>query len=180
MWLNVQPFDEPYRIKFDFNNTKLWRPFFDKNTANNFESIQPERLIYTKTDPKYIQKLASSIELKVWDQLRAWRDLKLTKKNSDLCVALREILVNMEKNRKKLLDNNEPDQLKPLMSIYRISGYPINIPYTNIKQVIEAVYATQVHALPTNDVEFGVAVHIHPYPNTIMSVWIYIASLIKR
>ena len=29
-------------------------------------------------------------------------------------------------------------------------------------------------------VEFGLAVHVEPYPGSAMSVWIYVASLVKR
>lgn len=29
-------------------------------------------------------------------------------------------------------------------------------------------------------VEFALAVHVEPYPNSVMSVWVYVASLVKR
>ena len=61
-----------------------------------------------------------------------------------------------------------------------MSGFPINMPYTEMAPLVEAVYATGVHNNETNDVEFAVAVHIHPYPNSILSVWIYVASLVRK
>lgn len=58
-------------------------------------------------------------------------------------------------------------------------GFPINMPYTDTKAVCDAVYATGVHNYETSDVEFAVAVHVHPYPNSVLSVWVYVASLIR-
>ena len=45
---------------------------------------------------------------------------------------------------------------------------------------MEAVYATGVHNLESSEPEFAVAVHIHPYPNSVLSVWVYVASLVKK
>lgn len=52
--------------------------------------------------------------------------------------------------------------------------------YTDMEAVTEAVKATGVHCNETDGVEFAVAVYIHPYPNDVLSVWIYVASLVKR
>ncbi len=61
-----------------------------------------------------------------------------------------------------------------------MSGFPINMQYTGeLDPVVEAVYATGVHTNDTNDVEFAMAVYIHPYPNSVLSVWIYVASLLR-
>lgn len=59
-------------------------------------------------------------------------------------------------------------------------GFPINMAYTDMEAVTEAVKATGVHCNETEGVEFAVAVYIHPYPNDVLSVWIYVASLVKR
>lgn len=63
---------------------------------------------------------------------------------------------------------------------FEISGFPLNFSYTTTEDIIEAVRATNVWKNFHPDVEFALAVHIHPYPNGILSVWVYIASLIKR
>ena len=52
--------------------------------------------------------------------------------------------------------------------------------YTDIEPLIEAVYSTGVHKIDTADVEFAIAVHIHSYPCSVMSVWVYVASLTKK
>jgi coiled-coil and C2 domain-containing protein 2A len=183
MWLNIQAFEEPFRIKYNVDDSKLWRPFFEKSDKNRFESIQPESLIYKPTEPKYVKDLEAKIESKLRDKLTSWRPRHITKIHRYVSGALRQILSTMEKRSNhidSLANQKEPEELEQYLKTYRISGFPINVPYTNMNQIFEAVYATQVHSLPTNDVEFALAVCVVPYPNTILSVWIYIASLIRK
>lgn len=178
----MQSFDEPYRIKFDVKNSKHWRPFFGTSSTNKFDSIQPERLIFYPTDPKWVRELETKIESRLREKFQEWRPRFLTNFSRYASSALRQILTKMEKESKnlKMQTEKEPDELENVLSTYRMSGFPLNMPYTNINAILEAVYATQVHAVPTSDVEFALGVHIHPYPNTILSVWIYIASLNRK
>ena len=113
--------------------------------------------------------------------MQEWRPRHNTKFNRFCSLALRQVLNNMEKSRNiKLQNQKDPEELAQFTSNFRISGFPINLPYTNVSSILEAVYASQVHAIPTGDVEFALAVQIFPYPNTILSVWVYVASLIRK
>ena len=49
-----------------------------------------------------------------------------------------------------------------------------------LAQLIESVTATGVHLNRENGVEFALAVHVEPYHNYAMSVWVYVASLVRR
>jgi coiled-coil and C2 domain-containing protein 2A len=181
MWFNVQPFEEPYRMSFDVNNTRNWRPFFTKKEPNKCDSIQPERLLYIKTNQKFVSELESRIERKLVDKLQAWRSHRRTRFYPLASNALRRVLLTMEKNRDaKLESQTGSDVLIDLQKSYRISGFPINMPYTTMDAILEAVYATQVHAIPSHEVEYAVAVSIYAYPNTVLSVWIYVAVLTKK
>ncbi|MEE6485743.1 hypothetical protein FKM82_014382, partial [Ascaphus truei] len=62
----------------------------------------------------------------------------------------------------------------------QVAGYPIQLPYSSIQSVTEAVYQTGLHTTEIPNTEFCIAVYIHPYPNNILSVWIYLASLVRR
>ena len=61
----------------------------------------------------------------------------------------------------------------------QVSGFPINMPFTEMGPIVETVYATGVHAQESSDVEFALAVYVHPYPNSVLSVWVYVASLLR-
>jgi hypothetical protein len=62
----------------------------------------------------------------------------------------------------------------------QFSGFPLHMPYSEVKPLIEAVYSTGVHNIDVPNVEFALAVYIHPYPKNVLSVWIYVASLIRN
>lgn len=51
------------------------------------------------------------------------------------------------------------------------------MPYTDQDTIANLVYATGVWENDSPGVDFALAVHIHPYPNTVLSVWVYVASL---
>lgn len=54
------------------------------------------------------------------------------------------------------------------------------MPYSNVRTIVETVYGTKIFEHATNDIEFALAVHIHPYPNNILAVWIYLAHLTNK
>ena len=52
--------------------------------------------------------------------------------------------------------------------------------FTDIKTLIERVYSTGVHNTEEADIEFALAVHVYPYPNSVLAVWIYIGRLTRK
>ena len=47
-------------------------------------------------------------------------------------------------------------------------------------KVVEAVYSTGIHNVKHQDVEFSMAVHVHPYPSGVEAVWVYIGCLVRK
>lgn len=60
-----------------------------------------------------------------------------------------------------------------------IYGFPLNMPFVSVEQIWEEVSNTEIHNILSDDIEFVLSVCIFPYPNYVMSVWIYIAVLYK-
>lgn len=60
---------------------------------------------------------------------------------------------------------------------FQIAGFPLHMPFSEIRPIVEVVYSTGVHNIQTSNVEFALAVYVHPYPNNVLSVWVYLASL---
>ena len=65
-------------------------------------------------------------------------------------------------------------------SKFKMSGYPINMPYVSISKIIERIKATEIYLNSDPRVEFALAVHIQSYPMNIFSVWIFILALIPN
>lgn len=59
-------------------------------------------------------------------------------------------------------------------------GFPLQLSYTDDKDVIRTLYSTQVHSLRDAEIEFGLAVAAFPYPNNAVSLWIFVAALSQR
>lgn len=52
--------------------------------------------------------------------------------------------------------------------------------FTEVPPVSESVFSTGVHTIEDPDVEFALAVHIHPYPQGVFSLWIYVGTLRRK
>ena len=71
-------------------------------------------------------------------------------------------------------------ELQRIVTSHKVCGFPLHFSFGDIDQVVEAVTATGVHLNREPGVEFALAVHVEPYPNTAMSVWVYVASMVRR
>ncbi|VDP18225.1 unnamed protein product [Soboliphyme baturini] len=65
-------------------------------------------------------------------------------------------------------------------SYFQIYGCALNQGYTSCEQLIESVRQANVHNCAAADVEFAVAVYVHPYMNNILSVWISVSQLLRK
>ncbi|NXY27535.1 C2D2B protein, partial [Pomatorhinus ruficollis] len=86
-------------------------------------------------------------------------------------------------------DISKPKHWKPFFSrsfpfpglrSIQVSGFPIHMPYSEVRPLIEAVHSMGVHTIDVSNVEFALAVYIHAYPQNVLSIWIYVASLVQN
>ena len=181
IWANIQPYEQPSRLSYDLSNTSQWRPFFGKSFPNpGLGSVQPESLYYIPTETSYVQRLQDRIERVLKERMKEWRPRLITRWNRHCVASFRQLLKKLEENRGQKVQQEHSGELKNVLGSYKMCGFPINQPFSHIDPLVEAVFATGVHKQETSDVEFALAVHIHPYPNLVLSVWIYIASLTRK
>lgn len=92
-------------------------------------------------------------------------------------------IFNTNKETRDLAERYIQNEFKELMNLNRITGFPLNLPYSDIQFISESVYATGVHKISssneTNELntEFVLAVYVHPYPANVFSVWVYIGAV---
>ena len=54
----MQSFDEPFKMTFNFSNTKAWKPIFSRSFPNpGLASIQADLLEYMAVDHQYALNL---------------------------------------------------------------------------------------------------------------------------
>ncbi|KAM5283104.1 coiled-coil and C2 domain-containing protein 2A isoform 5-T5 [Hipposideros larvatus] len=180
IWFNIQRYDSPLRINFDVTKPKLWKSFFSRSLPYpGLASVQPEELIYQRTDKAAVAELQDRIEKILKEKIMDWRPRHLTRWNRYCTSTLRHFLPLLENSQGDVEDDHRAELLKQLGD-YRFSGFPLHMPYSELKPLIEAVYSTGVHNINVPNVEFALAVYIHPYPKNVLSVWIYVASLIRN
>ena len=75
---------------------------------------------------------------------------------------------------------NEKPRLKNLALTKKLHGVPINMPFTDLKDIVETLRATHVHEDEDEGVRFALAVRVFAYPNRVYSVWVYALSLVRR
>lgn len=63
VWANIQDYDDPSQVSFDFSNGKHWRPLFP-TTSQPLASVQQE-LHYSETDLTKVQELQDRYGLRV-------------------------------------------------------------------------------------------------------------------
>ncbi|XP_036083416.1 coiled-coil and C2 domain-containing protein 2A isoform X2 [Rousettus aegyptiacus] len=181
IWFNIQRYDSPLRINFDVTKPKLWKSFFSRSLPYpGLSSVQPEELIYQRTDKAAAAELQDRIEKILREKIMGWRPRHLTRWNRHCTAALRHFLPLLEESRGEDVEDAHRAGLRRQLGDYRLSGFPLHMPYSDLGPLVEAVYSTGVHNTDAPSVEFALAVYIHPYPKNVLSVWIYVASLIRN
>lgn len=59
----------------------------------------------------------------------------------------------------------------------RAWGFTVNVTYTNLDSLWNAVYNTKIHLVDRNDVEFVLVAKVKSYSAHVFSVWIYLAAI---
>ncbi|XP_053921752.1 coiled-coil and C2 domain-containing protein 2A isoform X3 [Cuculus canorus] len=180
IWFNMQEYDSPVRINFDISKPKLWKAFFSRNFMYpGLSSIQPEELVYQHSDKAAALELQGRIEKILKDKIMEWRPRHLTRWNRYCTSTLRNFLPLLEQNQGKDVEDDHQAELQKQLGDYKVSGFPIHMPFSEVRPLIEAVHSTGVHTIDVSNVEFALAVYVHAYPQNVLSVWIYVASLVR-
>lgn len=179
LWLNIQKHTSPMRISFDNMKGNLWKPFFSPSFVyTGLPGIQLERLVYQQPDKAAVAELQRRIEKTVKDKFMEWRPHQPTHWNRYCISILKKFLPKLELSERPSVEERHCHELQKLLGDMRISGFPLHQPFCDMQHIIKAVHSTGVHNVQAPNVEFALAVYVHPYPNRVLSVWVYLASLI--
>uniref|UniRef100_A0A3Q3AMX4 Coiled-coil and C2 domain containing 2A n=1 Tax=Kryptolebias marmoratus TaxID=37003 RepID=A0A3Q3AMX4_KRYMA len=175
VWFNVQQKTSPPNMSFDITKSKLWKPFFSRFFSHpGLSSIQPEELAYRHADKAAAVELQDRIEKILKEEIMKWRPRHPTRWNRYCNAILKQFLPNLELSRGQDVAEGHRHELQSLLGDYRIAGFPLHLPFSEIRPIIEMVYSTGVHNIQASNVEFALAVYVHPYPSSVLSVWVYL------
>ncbi|ORY45278.1 hypothetical protein BCR33DRAFT_716564 [Rhizoclosmatium globosum] len=187
VWANIQAHDDPARIVWNISAPKLWKPFFCRSFPKiEYKSVQLEKLHYKEVSARYCQELEILIEKSIVAKVEEWRGHRITRWNRLASKSLKPLVSRLESDHLQPMPPNTPQHmtplyqaLAPLKNVYRISGFPLNTTFTDVKAVVELVGATDVHMNADPSAEFALSVWCGGYPGGFVSVWIYICSLTR-
>lgn len=186
IWANIQLSDKPARLRWDLAQTSDWTALFSGNVSNpGLPSIQPNELTISSSDHRAAKQLKERIERSLRDTLMHLRKKmnQRTTMNFQGNAILRKLLPSLEASKggsSTELASEHLHELQRIMTSHKICGFPLHFAFSDIDQLSEALTATGVHLNREDGVEFALAVHVEPYPCTAMSVWIYVASMVRR
>ncbi|KYO42287.1 protein CC2D2B isoform A [Alligator mississippiensis] len=179
VWFNTQRNSSPMDVNFDISKEGFWKQLLPYNYQHKItQTVQPKEILYTPTSKSMVEELQNRIEKTLKNKIMEWRFQQPTRWHRQCTALLRQILPKLELRHRTTVTDKEENELESLLERYWVTGYPIQMPYINLQAINEAVHQTGIHSSEIPNTEFSLAVYIHPYPNNILSVWIYLVSLV--
>ncbi|KAJ8790054.1 hypothetical protein J1605_004806 [Eschrichtius robustus] len=123
---------------------------------------EPEELIYQRTDKVAAAELQDRIEKILKEKIMDWRPRHLTRWNRYCTATLRHFLPLLERNHGEDVEDDHRAELLKQLGDYRFSGFPLHMPYSEVKPLTEAVYSTGVHNIdaPNSISAGGLTAHL--------------------
>ncbi|XP_026762876.2 coiled-coil and C2 domain-containing protein 2A isoform X2 [Galleria mellonella] len=179
IWVNVQTCQDCESVSFDFTKSSNWQPVFDKRIFVMKQPIVNDPALYSA--PADVARLREALELKIRSKVQKWRPHMKTIWNRYCSGLLRELLPSWEYWTFNPAETKPgfSQRMKQLMVTYKIYGFPLNMAYANAKSVVSCVKSTGVHVDDDPNAEFGLAVDVYAYPNNVLSVWVFLASITR-
>ncbi|TYZ64454.1 hypothetical protein PybrP1_001714 [[Pythium] brassicae (nom. inval.)] len=189
IFANVQPAARFRDLTWDVEaNPKAWKPFFHPKTVQKdafaLPCVQTKALVYEETPDEYVVSVEMEIRETLKLEIRRWRSSRWTTVfNVDVGLRLRGHLEQLER-----CAQGEPGPSEEALKSARVlletqqakdvSGMPLNTTFTDLQKVVELVKNTNIHRNERANVEFALAVYVCGFPNCVLSVWVYLVSLV--
>ena len=177
IWANVQEHDHPSLVVLELSNNKLWTPLLPSDV--DWTSVQQD-LAYTQTDSYKVKEIQQRFERSARDFIMKGRNRFVTKWNRHCTKGLQAILPSLENHSLAASLGEHYQALNEVRSSYDLSGFPMNFRYSDADHLLEAIERTGIHLSENKNAEFGLGVHIHAYPNDILSLWVYMVCMIPK
>lgn len=179
IWVNVQSSQDCENMSFDFTKSSEWQAVFDKTVFVMKQPVVTDSALYSS--PPNVEGLRSALETKIKSKVQKWRSHMKTIWNRYCSTLLRDMLLQWEY---WVFNPSGPkptfsQKLKHLMVTFKIFGFSLNLAYVNTKSVVSAIKSTGLHLSDDPNVEFAIGVEVCAYPNNVISVWVFLASITR-
>ncbi|XP_055855035.1 coiled-coil and C2 domain-containing protein 2A [Episyrphus balteatus] len=179
IYCNIQSENRVSMMNFNVEDSSCWFAMFSKKNPAPLGGVQKLNYVYMSSNN--ISELRKNIERKIMKKISAWRPMQKTVWNRAFQNSMLKILVDLEyESTFTSIPStiNHSERLEAELGNYKVFGFTLNFSYVNLSSISERIKSTGIHLNIDRKVEFSVAVHIHAYPYNVLSVWIFIMSII--
>jgi len=191
IWANLQYTNKVYESSFDVLDVDMWRPFFGARLpppVGGTQTVQSD-IVYKPTSVTFALDIETAVLGAIKNGMRRWRSKRhrsTTTFHPDACLVMQDLLPKLEKYKmrgnspeidiEKLMADAER-KMAPVLRTRAFRGCPINLPFTDVDEVLNYVKALSVHESLHPEVQFVLAVKVMPIVNEIVSLWIFVGTL---
>ncbi|XP_017125182.1 coiled-coil and C2 domain-containing protein 2A [Drosophila elegans] len=180
IYFNIQTEARVSMTNFNFQDGACWFPLFSRRVPAPQSGVQKLDYVYKRSYE--LSQLQKHIERKIMKKISAWRTTRKTIWNRAFQPRLQKILSDMENlstfSRGRYDEPIFSEQLEREYPNYRLFGFTLNFAYTNLAAISERIRTTCIHYNHDAMVEFCVAVHVHAHANDVLSVWVFLLSMV--
>ncbi|XP_037715891.1 coiled-coil and C2 domain-containing protein 2A [Drosophila subpulchrella] len=177
---NIQTETRVSMTNFNLHDGACWFPLFSRRVPAPHSGVQKLDYLYKRSYD--LSQLQKDIERKVMKKISAWRTTRKTIWNRAFQPRLQKILIDMENlstfSRGRYDEPVYSEHLEREFPNYRLYGFTLNFAYTNLAAISERIRTTCIHYNHDASVEFCVAVHLHAHANDVLSVWLFLLSVV--
>jgi coiled-coil and C2 domain-containing protein 2A len=178
IWVNIQPECAPWRIDWNFHDSRKWLPLFTGTAP--LESPPSDVPQYEPPDDLRARQLQRQLEYEIRGNVERWRDHLRTPWNPDFGDHLLRSLETCERAcRANRLARCEPaaKEIRNRFPNYRMNGAPFCLRFVTMESIMKEVEVRGTWKTEAQDVNFALAVHVAPYPNGVLVAWVVLAAL---
>ncbi|XP_017835465.1 coiled-coil and C2 domain-containing protein 2A [Drosophila busckii] len=180
IYFNMQTETRVSMTNFNLTDGACWLPLFNKRQAAPQGGVHKLDYVYKRSYE--LSELQKHIERKIMKKVSSWRSTRKTIWNRAFQPRLLRILSEMENlsiyTSSRYDEPAYSEELEREFPNYRLYGFTINFAYTNLAAISERIRTSCIHYNNNALVEFCVAVHINAYANDVISVWVFLLSMV--
>nr|CCA23801.1 conserved hypothetical protein [Albugo laibachii Nc14] len=182
VYANLQPLDASYLNSWSWdieNDQDSWKALFSSSKRSDaLPTSIPPPIQSPKLHFSSVLEDGKQLEIQIRDtmklEIRRWRNKRFsTVFNAEKSAELHTLLVDAEKSCGNTASKIQMSTqwLRRLQSTQnlQVNGKVQHYAFAEIQIIIKAVKSTRIHVEESEDVEFGLAVHVHPFPGNFFS-----------
>uniref|UniRef100_A0A182QB81 C2 domain-containing protein n=1 Tax=Anopheles farauti TaxID=69004 RepID=A0A182QB81_9DIPT len=179
VWGNIQKENRVFLTQLDVRKSGYWRALFNRFHEPPVGCVQVDSFPFREALPA--NELQRAIERKLMRKIASWRTHRKTVWNRFISDHLRSTLISLERDTcAETSTESYADNFSQMFISYKVNGFPINLPYSNLSTIVANVKGTGIHLNSEATVEFALGVYVKDYPCNVYSVWIFLMSLVPR